>query len=918
MQRTKRIISVIVALLMVLSVMVPMASAAEFSDVATTHKYYTAISNLSAYGILDGFEDGTFHPDDNVTRAQFAKIICFALNAGASTTGPVETGFSDVDPEHWAAGNIKMAASRGIINGMGDGTFSPEANIKFEQAVKMIVCALGYGNHALKSGGYPQGYINVAVDLKLLKGLAAEDNKQGKDASRGTIAKLVDTMLVTEQLTMSGEQGESLKEQTVKTISENGQVVSVYGSTIFEGETSDCSRNQIELLIGSRRYKYSVEELGSIKNNIAGYLGKRVTVYYDADDELRVPILTNLTLQAKKNIITDVDISDIEDFSDSAVEYIMDADSGDTDEITINSDVNILENGVATSEGLSDIIDLSAPGQITFIDSDADGSADVIFIKSYTTLVVKSKTNSAFKIYGENSENLVLDEELSNITIMKNGKSSEFSNINVGDVVSYASSAGDKVIDVLVSSTSVSGSISQIRTNGQIKIKTSSGEKTYTTSSYFDSNSTIALEVGLSGKFYIDAFGKIAKVDVSSAASYTYAYLCDFADVGGSTESEYAIRVIKINGASNPSKVTYSLARKFKIDGEPFSDSNDLEDIEDVFETSAANYDPGFGTFEHDSQIGQVIKFTTNSSGKIDRIFTVDYETDDANKLNITEKTEIKCTTTGQRLAGIYNISGAKVLLLSEEEDGTDKIKGSSASYFKASDSTTYDLLIVDLDDNYKTPVVIVYGANATASVQWEDNAPMVVTDKGQEIVDGREDAVTYVSVIKHSGDTATYYASEDAAEIFDSVEIGDVIRVSSDSKGNVEAKKVTTTLAKMLAAGEEGGQEPGASGEGNNSSTERAEYRQIFGTAMQLGSETLRVAKAFGTISSSADQELITINSNTKVILIDSDKIGGSNAISEVALEEIVGYEDKPDEASKILIYTSNSQTAKAVFIFR
>ncbi|MBE7027739.1 MAG: S-layer homology domain-containing protein [Ruminococcaceae bacterium] len=918
MQKTKKIISAIVAMFMLLGIMVPMASAVEFSDVATTHKYYTAISNLSAYGILDGFEDGTFHPDDNVTRAQFAKIICYALDGGSSITGPVETGFTDVASGHWAAGNIKMAASRGIINGMGDGTFAPEANIKFEQAVKMIVCALGYGNHALQSGGYPQGYINVAVDLKLLKGLATEDNKQGTDASRGTIAKLVDTMLETEQLTITGEQGSSIKEQNVKTSSKSGQVVSVYGSTIFEGETSDCSKNQIELLIGSKRYKYSVEELGSIKNNIGGYLGKRVTVYYDTDDELSVPTLTNLTLQAKKNIVTDVDISDIEDFSDSAVEYITDADSGDTEKITINSDVNILENGVATSEGLSDIIDLSAPGQITFIDSDADGSADVIFIKSYTTLVVKSKTNSAFKIYGENSENLILDEELSSITIKRNGKSAEFKDINVGDIVSYAKSADDKVIDVLVSSTAVSGSISQIRTNGQIKIKTSSGENTYTTSSYFDSNPTVALEVGLSGKFHIDAFGKIAKVDVSSAASYTYAYLCDLKNMSASMDSEYAVRVIKINGASNPSKITYSLANKFKIDGESFSDSDDLEDIKEVFKTSAANYDPGFDTFEPDSQIGQVIKFTTNSSGEIDRIFTVDYEADDANKLSITEKTDIKCTTTGQRLAGIYNISGAKVLLLSEETDGTDKIKGSSASYFKASSSTKYDLLIVDLDDNYKTPVVIVYGASATATVQWEDYAPMVVTEKGQEIVDGREDPVTYVSVIKHSGDTAKYYAGEDAAEIFDSVEKGDIIRVSADSKGNVDAKKVTTTLAKMLAAGGDGGQTAGAKGEGTNPDTERAEYRQIFGTAMQLGSETLRVAMEFGTISSSADQELITVNNSTKVILIDTANIERANAISEVALEEIIGYEDKPDEASKILIYTSNSQTAKTIFIFR
>ena len=82
MKKTRKIISVIVAMLMVLGIMVPMASAAEFSDVASTHKYYTAISDLSAYGILNGFEDGSFNPKAPATRAQAAVLIYNALRKG--------------------------------------------------------------------------------------------------------------------------------------------------------------------------------------------------------------------------------------------------------------------------------------------------------------------------------------------------------------------------------------------------------------------------------------------------------------------------------------------------------------------------------------------------------------------------------------------------------------------------------------------------------------------------------------------------------------------------------------------------------------------------------------------------------------------------------------------------------------------
>ena len=68
--------------------------------------------------------------------------------------------------------------------------------------VKMIVCALGYNQDSLE---YPQGFINVAADIGLLKGLAASDNVQGTDANRGAIAKLIDNMMDAETITSTGK-----------------------------------------------------------------------------------------------------------------------------------------------------------------------------------------------------------------------------------------------------------------------------------------------------------------------------------------------------------------------------------------------------------------------------------------------------------------------------------------------------------------------------------------------------------------------------------------------------------------------------------------------------------------------------------------------------------------------------------------
>lgn len=59
--------------------MVPTAFAAQFSDVPETYRYYEAVENLAARGIINGMGDGTFAPDANVKRDEFAKIVCIGL-----------------------------------------------------------------------------------------------------------------------------------------------------------------------------------------------------------------------------------------------------------------------------------------------------------------------------------------------------------------------------------------------------------------------------------------------------------------------------------------------------------------------------------------------------------------------------------------------------------------------------------------------------------------------------------------------------------------------------------------------------------------------------------------------------------------------------------------------------------------------
>ncbi len=114
-----------------------------FSDIDSS-PYKTAIRSLASAGIINGFSDGTFRPNDPVTRQQFAKMIVCAL--GLPTTIADVCRFSDVAlspgedlyPDHFVA----VAAANGITRGYADGTFRPYDAIERIHAVTMVIRAL--------------------------------------------------------------------------------------------------------------------------------------------------------------------------------------------------------------------------------------------------------------------------------------------------------------------------------------------------------------------------------------------------------------------------------------------------------------------------------------------------------------------------------------------------------------------------------------------------------------------------------------------------------------------------------------------------------------------------------------------------------------------------------------------------------
>jgi hypothetical protein len=186
----KKILALVLALTLALGTFSFAAAAPE--DVVGTD-CESEVARLVALGILAGYPDGTFRPDQPVTRAEFAKIIVSALGVGeAAQYAAGATKFWDVATDHWATGYINVAVDVGIINGYPDGTFQPENQVTFAEAIKMIVAALGYTPKAEAMGGYPGGYLAIAAEKEISDGV----NVIGTlSANRGAVAMMVDNAL---------------------------------------------------------------------------------------------------------------------------------------------------------------------------------------------------------------------------------------------------------------------------------------------------------------------------------------------------------------------------------------------------------------------------------------------------------------------------------------------------------------------------------------------------------------------------------------------------------------------------------------------------------------------------------------------------------------------------------------------------
>lgn len=170
------------------------------ADVADT-EYETAVTALTELEIISGYPDGTFRPENTITRAEMARLIIAALELDDDAISLYSSMLTDVG-EHWAKGYVGYAAKLDIVSGYPDKSFKPQNPVSYDEAITMIVRALGYTSEDVGTK-WPVNYVTKGVELGILDGI----DGGSKGASRGDIAIMLHRAM---DLTIDGNKEDTM------------------------------------------------------------------------------------------------------------------------------------------------------------------------------------------------------------------------------------------------------------------------------------------------------------------------------------------------------------------------------------------------------------------------------------------------------------------------------------------------------------------------------------------------------------------------------------------------------------------------------------------------------------------------------------------------------------------------------------
>lgn len=983
MKLRKRCLAALLALTMLLT-LIPFGSVfaeetkanAALSDIDANTTVGKAVTELSKLNIINGYEDGTFRPDNTITRGEIAKIVITFMNQQDAAFDTIPSGFADVDSvNHWAKKYIKLAADQKIVNGYPDGTFLADNPVKYTEIVKMLVCMLGYGSIAeartIPGGAWYSGYMAIAAEKGILNNAAV--NNVEDNASRATVAILTYNCLQVEtaETDSSGNTiintGSTALDKYQGKEKITGVVTGVQQTGIETGDTG-LAKRQITVQVKGE------EVLCQIPSDVdpMSILGRKISAYVEEGDS-DGDYITQITTEKTETVTVPVNL--IDEVGSRSLSFYKSATSSKTDAVTLSDDLKVVYNGKYDSTfKIKDFEDILS-GSIEFVCNDGDGDPEVAFVSSYETFVVNSTEKKAEppKVYGKfGAGELTIPYDTKNVhfSLTKEGSSSDeetiVNSLTEWDVISVLrskdSANGRAVWHGTVTSKKVSGRIKSTEgddlkeINGKM-YELSASYKAYTgTKPKMEAQDYVTL--------YLDHEGKIAAASASTTTtSVDTAYLITAA-ADGKIDGDVQVNLYNITGSTG--KRTRKVASTVYIDGAPYKSAQEvLAALGTSAEAAnAGKKELGLGTTEY----SQLVRYTLNNANEVDMIDTiVDNASPAEDDLSLgvafplasngnADKT-LKYNAGGRFVDDKSSLafmvdSSTKVIEIPYDSFGnSDKyVVRSYSSAFTANASYQVEAYNVSATKTAKYVISYVGGKFGTPTIN--EKSPMMIATEISGILNADQEPIDKATGYTFPGAGSASVESETSGLLKDKLAIGDIFRYAESNGKVCELQKLLafgTTRPQIfnvkkdnadIAAPIKGDDEAAVAAKAKEQRSFKIDDysrgdgetlgRFMFGTALDYDSKGISFTPTIKEDDFGIQNDVYeSLNfSGAKVYLYDytakNDKVivdasfDNIKAYDKLMKEQSFTEEKATAEASQILIYYTGAYSVKAVIVFK
>ena len=372
-------------LAVMLSVMVVGAGAA-FSDQDKIENT-EAVDACSALNIINGYEDGAFHPERNIKRAEVTKMICVALNGGEepNTSTNAKPTFTDVRGTiyAWAEGYIESCYAQGIVDGVNGNRFAPASNVTAAQLAKMLLVSLGYNAKAENfTGNTWETNVNVRASQKhLYDGLEKMDTSA--PVTRDQAAQMVWNAM--QAYVVEYKDGVVQDKVVGDTKDKITLLYDKYEAYVNVGTLTSISGKDLTITMSKADEADSdlkdVKEFTKLNKDYSALIGQKVKVIFTKSSEVLNVFATD------DNTTYTVNMKDIEEDGDKVKfdgkSYGFD-DGSKISVVTLNVKDEKVVTGEKKDAGYFDTVkNKTATAVVKFVDNDGDGKLNIAIVTEY-------------------------------------------------------------------------------------------------------------------------------------------------------------------------------------------------------------------------------------------------------------------------------------------------------------------------------------------------------------------------------------------------------------------------------------------------------------------------------------------------------------------------------------------------------